>query len=79
MPGPDRPNPDTSHIETRLLVVAEMLERAVAEVHRAMTDIRSGTTSPPDITVAIVPPQQELLPRPAATPQTEVRSNDDNQ
>lgn len=79
MPGPDRTNPDTSHIETRLLVVAEMLERAVAEVHRAMGEIRASSTSQPDITVAVVPPTLELLPRPAATPQTEVRSNDDNQ
>lgn len=79
MPGPDRPNPDTAHIETRLLVVAEMLERAVAEVHRAMSEIRAGSASPPDITVAVVSPPPALLPRPPATPQTEVRSKDDNQ
>lgn len=34
------PSQDPS-IETRLLVVAEMLERAVAEVRRAMVDVRS--------------------------------------
>jgi hypothetical protein len=32
---------DPAHIETRLLVVAQMLEHAVAEVHRAMADLRA--------------------------------------
>lgn len=39
MPVPP-PFRDPTHIEARLLVVADMLERAVAEVHRAMDDIR---------------------------------------
>lgn len=34
------PLPDPSHIETRLLVVAEMLEKAVAEVRRTMAEIK---------------------------------------
>jgi hypothetical protein len=34
--------PDSAHIETRLLVVAEMLEKAVAEVNRAMADLKFG-------------------------------------
>lgn len=33
---------DPAHIETRLLVVAEMLENAVAEVRRTMAEIRAG-------------------------------------
>lgn len=51
MPGPKpAPAPEPGgHIETRLLVVAEMLEKAVAEVRRAMDEIKSGvTTTPPD-------------------------------
>lgn len=36
------PMPDPSHIETRLLVIAEMLDRAVAEVHRAVADVKGG-------------------------------------
>ncbi len=42
MPVPP-PLPDPGHIETRLLVVAEMLERAVAEVRRAMDEVRAVT------------------------------------
>lgn len=41
MPLPP-PLRDSVHIETRLLVVAEMLEKAVAEVHRAMAEIKSS-------------------------------------
>lgn len=44
------PLPDPAHIETRLLVVAQMLEQAVAEVRRTMADIRRSTPadgSPP--------------------------------
>lgn len=40
------PVPDRTvdrHIETRLLIVAEMLEQAVAEVRRAMSDVRAST------------------------------------
>lgn len=48
MPGPKpRPQEPGGHIETRLMVVAEMLERAVAEVHRAMDEIKSGATATP--------------------------------
>lgn len=36
------PMRDPVHIETRLLVVAEMLERAVEEVRRAMEEIKRG-------------------------------------
>lgn len=39
MPAP--PLPDPRHIEIRLLMVAEMLEKAVAEVRRAMDDIKN--------------------------------------
>lgn len=34
------PLSDPAHIETRLLVVAEMLEKAVAEVRRTMVEVR---------------------------------------
>jgi hypothetical protein len=34
------PLQDPVHIETRLLIVAEMLEKAVEEVRRTMADIR---------------------------------------
>jgi len=33
---------DPTHVETRLLVVAEMLDRAVAEVRKAMDEIKTG-------------------------------------
>ncbi len=39
MPVPPHTS-DVAQIETRLLIVAEMLENAVAEVRRAMADIR---------------------------------------
>ncbi len=39
MPVPP-PLPDPVHIETRLLVVAQLLEHAVAEVRRTMAEIR---------------------------------------
>lgn len=41
MPTPP-PLPDPIHIETRLLIVAEMLERAVDEVRRAMEDLKGA-------------------------------------
>jgi len=44
MPVPP-PLTDPSHIETRLLIVAEMLERAVAEVRRAMAEVKGGIVS----------------------------------
>ncbi len=45
------PRGDPAQIETRLLVVAEMLDRAVAEVRRTMAEIKSGTyTDPPPAT-----------------------------
>lgn len=47
MPTPP-PIPDPTHIETRLLIVAEMLDRAVAEVRRAMAEIRSDPPDTPD-------------------------------
>ncbi len=49
MPVPP-PLHDPVQIETRLLVVAEMLERAVAEVRRTMDEIKAVTPpqgSPP--------------------------------
>jgi hypothetical protein len=39
MPVPP-PMSDPSHIETRLLIVAEMLEKAVAEVRRTMAELK---------------------------------------
>lgn len=51
MPVPP-PMHDPSHVETRLLVLAELLERAVQEVRRAMADIKSG---PDGITVTPLP------------------------
>jgi hypothetical protein len=48
MPAPFH---DPAHIETRLLVVIEMLDAAVAEARREMAQIRSSTppggTRPP--------------------------------
>lgn len=44
MPAPPS-LPDPSQIETRLLIVAEMLERAVAEVRRTMAEIKGGFES----------------------------------
>ena len=41
MPVPP-PLHDPSHVEARLLIVAEMLDRAVEEVRRAMAEIKSG-------------------------------------
>lgn len=49
MPLPP-PLPDPNHIEARLLIVAEMLDRAVAEVRRAMAEVR-GHSEPPAPTV----------------------------
>lgn len=42
------PLPDPARIETRLLVVAEMLKRAEAEVRRTMVEIEGSTASGPD-------------------------------
>lgn len=39
--------PEPSGIEERLMVVAEMLERAVAEVRRAMAEVQGNVTEPP--------------------------------
>lgn len=44
MPAP-APLPDPTHIETRLLVVAEMLEKAVTEVRRTMAEIKGEIES----------------------------------
>jgi hypothetical protein len=49
MPTPP-PIPDPTHIETRLLIVAEMLDRAVAEVRRAMAEIKATPDGLPDDT-----------------------------
>lgn len=54
------PLSDPSHIEMRLLVVAEMLERAVAEVHRAMADIKIGEQSADPTGVS--PPETSSTP-----------------
>ncbi len=40
------PAPDGSQLETRLLLIAEMLDRAVEEVHRVMTEIRRPEAAP---------------------------------
>lgn len=45
MPAPPS-LPDPSHIETRLLVVAQMLENAVAEVRRTMAEIKGDIEVP---------------------------------
>lgn len=41
------PMTDPSHLETRLLVVAEMLEKAVAEVRRTMAEVKGYVEPPP--------------------------------
>ncbi len=41
---------DPTHIETRLLIVAEMLEKAVAEVRRAVAVVRNDPIDPIDMT-----------------------------
>jgi hypothetical protein len=40
MPVPVPNTPDPGHIEMRLLVVAEMLENAVAEIRHTMAEIK---------------------------------------
>jgi signal transduction histidine kinase len=47
MPVPP-PIPDPTHIETRLLLVAEMLDRAVAEVRRTMDQLKAGKPADPE-------------------------------
>lgn len=42
------PPPDPSQIETRLIVVAEMLDRAVAEVERALALVKGEFVGQPD-------------------------------
>ncbi len=51
------PLPDPAHIETRLLVVASMLEHAVAEVHRTMAVIRGDSPPDDDAPAAPTPPR----------------------
>lgn len=58
MPLPP-PLHDPQHIETRLLVVAEMLERAVAEVRRTMDEIKASTPPRGVRPVAADRPDQE--------------------
>lgn len=57
MPVPP-PLPDPVHIETRLLVVATMLEQAVAEVRRTMAVIRGDTPPDDDAPPAPAPPRR---------------------
>jgi hypothetical protein len=47
MPVPP-PLPDPSHLETRLLIVAEMLEKAVAEVRRVTAEMKSCDPEDPE-------------------------------
>lgn len=49
------PEHDHANIEVRLMIVAEMLERAVAEVHRVMAEIQGQITNPD----TPPPPQQK--------------------
>lgn len=46
MPTPP-PVPDPSHIELRLVVLAEMLETAVAEVRRITAEIKGAQDAVP--------------------------------
>lgn len=48
---------DPNHIETRLLVVAEMLERAVEEVRKAMREVKGDMQNGDD------PPPEDEKPR----------------
>jgi hypothetical protein len=57
MPVPP-PLHDPNQIETRLLVVAEMLEKAVAEVRRTMAEIRSITPPGGSRQVPTPPPEE---------------------
>ena len=50
------PAPDSSQLETRLELIATMLDRAVAEVRRAVQEIKDSTGGPmPD-----TPPAEEV-------------------
>ncbi len=49
MPVPP-PLHDPVQIEARLLVVSEMLDRAVEEVRRAMAEIKAGPPPAPQLT-----------------------------
>lgn len=42
MPVPP-PLPDPSHLETRLLIMVELLDRVVVEARRAIDDLRADT------------------------------------
>lgn len=59
MPMPP-PLSDPSHIPTRLLVVAEMLDRAVEELQRAMDELRN--TGPEAPTEAAEAPADSRRP-----------------
>lgn len=61
MPVPP-PLHDPQHIETRLLVVAEMLDRAVAEVRRTMDEIKATTPAYGVEPIAATRPDQEDQP-----------------
>jgi hypothetical protein len=47
MPVPP-PLPDPSHLETRLLMWAEMLEKAVTEVRRVTAEMKGRSPETPD-------------------------------
>lgn len=57
MPVPP-PFHDPVQIEARLLVVSEMLDRAVEEVRRAMAEIKAGPPPAPQMTPAPAEPEQ---------------------
>lgn len=44
------PLPDPAHIETRLLIVTEMLDQAIAVVQHLMADIKTGPSQAPSST-----------------------------
>ena len=53
------PRGDPAQIETRLLVVAEMLDRAVAEVRKTMAEIKGGTYTEPPPAGNALPPESK--------------------
>jgi hypothetical protein len=63
---------DPQHIETRLLVVAEMLERAVAEVNRVVDEIKAVA---PLVAPPTSPPGTDTFPRSAAAPGPDPEDN----
>ncbi len=50
-------SPDSTQIETRLSVLAELLDQAVTEVRRTISEIKGGTAAAdPPPAIAISPP-----------------------